>query len=219
MRQRKLIRWIGKSALMCAALWMTVGGSALAQGTLAVSLDAVDAAAHPTMRALVTVTDENGIPMRGLDPKAFELDEDGGGPFAPDKVEVVANQKAAVSVMILVDLSGSMRGAPLQKAKEAIGKFLEALLNEPNDPDRAAFVGFGQKVVVTADTVADDKREVAFTNDMGKLLNVINFVDRHRRHTAVRCHFSRGQDDGAAARPPRHPGDDGWQRSGQHARR
>ena len=177
MRQRKLIRWIGKSAWVFAALWMAVGGSALAQGPLAVSLDAVDAGVHPTMRALATVTDENGIPMRGLDQKAFELNEDGGGAFAPDKVEVVANQKAAVSVMILVDLSGSMRGAPLQKAKEAIGKFLEALLNEPNDPDRAAFIGFGQKVAATADTVTDEKREVAFTNDMGQLLNVINFVD------------------------------------------
>ena len=177
MKQRQFIREIGKSVLMVTALWLAVGGSALAQATLAVSLDAVDAGTHPTLRALVTVTDENGIPMRGLDQKAFELNEDGRGPFAPDKVEVVANQKAAVAVLVLVDLSGSMRGAPLQKAKEAIGKFLEALLNEPNDPDRAAFIGFGQKVTVTSDTVSDDTRQVGFTNDMGRLLNVINFVD------------------------------------------
>lgn len=177
MRQRKRTRWIAKSVLVIAALWMAVGGQASAQSTPAVNLDAVDAGEHPTLRALVTVTDENGIPMRGLDQKAFELNEDGLGSFAPDKVEVIANQKAAVSVMILVDLSGSMRGAPLQKAKEAIGRFLEALLNEPNDPDRAAFIGFGQKVTLTSDTFGDGQREVDFTNDMGKLLNVINFVD------------------------------------------
>ena len=177
MKQRQIIRWIGRSVLLVAAVWIGGGGSALSQATLAVSLDAVDTGAHPTLSALVTVTDENGIPMRGLDPKAFELNEDGRGPFAPDRVQVVANQKAAVSVMVLVDLSGSMRGAPLQKAKEAIGKFLEALLNEPNDPDRAAFVGFGQTVTVTSDTFSDDKRQVGFTNDMGRLLNVINFVD------------------------------------------
>jgi VWFA-related protein len=129
------------------------------------------------MRALVTVIDENGIPVRGLEQKAFELDEDGRGAFTPDQVQVVANQKAAVSVTIVVDLSGTMRGKPLQAAKEAMGKFLEALLNEANDPDRAAFVGFGQKVNVTETTITDEKREVDFTNDMGKLLNVINFVD------------------------------------------
>ncbi len=177
MRQRKPTRWIGKSVLVIAAVCMAVGGQASAQSTLTVNLDAVEAGAHPALRALVTVTDENGIPMRGLNQKAFELNEDGLGSFAPDKVEVVTNQKAAVSVMILVDLSGSMRGAPLQKAKEAIGGFLEALLNEPNDPDRAAFIGFGQTVAVTSDTLSDDKRQVGFTNDMGKLLNVINFVD------------------------------------------
>jgi VWFA-related protein len=115
--------------------------------------------------------------VRGLDQKAFDLNEDGRGAFAPDKVEVVANQKAAVSVMLVVDLSGSMRGRPVQAAKEAFAKFLEALLNEANDPDRAAFIGFTQKVTVTADTITDEKREVDFTNDMGKLLNVINFVD------------------------------------------
>jgi VWFA-related protein len=70
-----------------------------------------------------------------------------------------------------------MRGQPLQAAKNATAKFLEALLNEPNDPDRAAFIGFGQKVKVTETTFTDESREVAFTNDMGKLLNVVNFVD------------------------------------------
>ena len=177
MRQRRLVPWISRSMWVALAVWLAVGSSAWAQGILITNLDAVDTSAYPTMRALVTVTDENGIPVRGLDAKAFELNDDGRGTFAPDKVEVVANQKAAVSVMIVVDLSGTMRGKPLQAAKEAVAKFLEALLNEPNDPDRAAFIGFTQKVKVTETAITDEAREVGFTNDMGKLLNVINFVD------------------------------------------
>ncbi len=177
MRQRRLARWINKAALVAVAAALALGGTVWAQGPLTVNLDAVDAGAHPAMRALVTVIDENGLPVRGLDAKAFELNEDGQGALAPDKVEVVANQKAAVSVMIVVDLSPTMRGKPLQAAKDAVGKFLEALLNEPNDPDRAAFIGFTQNLKVTDATITDEKREVGFTNDMGKLLNVINFVD------------------------------------------
>jgi VWFA-related protein len=177
MRQRRLARRINKAALVAVAAALALGGTVWAQGPLTVNLDAVDASAHPQMRALVTVIDENGLPVRGLDAKAFELNEDGQGALTPDKVEVVANQKAAVSVMIVVDLSPTMRGKPLQAAKDAIGKFLEALLNEPNDPDRAAFIGFTQNVKVTDTTITDEKREVGFTNDMGKLLNVINFVD------------------------------------------
>ena len=177
MRQRRLAQWINKAALVAVAAWLALSGTVWAQGPLTVNLDAVDAGAHPAMRALVTVIDENGLPVRGLDAKAFELNEDGQGAFAPDKVEGIANQKAAVSVAIVVDLSGSMRGKPLQAAKDAIGKFLEALLNEPNDPDRAAYIGFTQKVQVTEMALTDDKREVGFTNDMGKLLNVVNFVD------------------------------------------
>ena len=162
--------------LAMVILWLA-SEPARAQGTLVVALDSVEGSAHPTMRAFVTVTDDNGVPVRGLDQKAFELSEDGLGASAPDKVEAVVNQKAAVSVMLAIDLSGSMRGRPLQAAREAIAKFMQALLDEAGDPDRAAFIGFAQKVAVAADSIADEKREVAFTNDMGKLLNVVNFVD------------------------------------------
>jgi VWFA-related protein len=157
-------------------LWLA-SEPARAQGPIVVALDSVEGSAHPAMRAWVTVTDDNGVPVRELDPKAFALSEDSLGASAPDKVEAVVNQKAAVSVMLVIDLSGSMRGRPLQAAREAIVKFMQALLDEAGDPDRAAFIGFTQTVTVTADSIADEKREVAFTNDMGKLLNVINFVD------------------------------------------
>ncbi len=91
MRQRRLVPWISRSMWVALAVWLGVGGSAWAQGILITNLDAVDTSAYPTMRALVTVTDENGIPVRGLDAQAFELNDDGRGTFAPDKVEVVPN--------------------------------------------------------------------------------------------------------------------------------
>jgi len=177
MKQRVFKSRIGHAALLALVVWLALGSPAGAQGILVVNIDAVDAGAHPTMRALVTVTDENGLPVRGLGKSAFELNDDGRGTFQPDQVEVVANQKAAVSVAIVVDLSSTMRGAPLQAVKDATAKFLEALLNEPNDPDRAAFIGFTHKVNPTEIAFTDESREVNFTNDMGRLLNVVNFVE------------------------------------------
>lgn len=177
MRQRTWLGWLARGMASFLAVWLSLGGTALAQYTLIAAVDAVDTTAHPTTRALVTVTDENGIPVRGLDAKAFEITEDSRGPIAPTQVEEVPNQKAAVSVMVVLDLSGTMRGQPLQAAKQALAQFLGSLLNEPNDPDRAAFIGFAHQVNVTDQSFGQGASEVAFTNDMGKLLNVINFVD------------------------------------------
>jgi len=62
MRKRKRTRNIGKSVLVIAALWMAVVGQASAQSTPAVNLDAVDAGAHPSLRALVFAPATTPVP-------------------------------------------------------------------------------------------------------------------------------------------------------------
>lgn len=156
-------------------LWPYVGASA--QTSISISLDSVDASAFPAMSARATVTDENGLPVRGLAASAFELVEDGRVSFPPESAQEVSDDGAPVSVLLLVDLASTMRGAPLQAAKNACTSFTEALLNQPNDSDRVAFIGFGAQVDVTSTAVTDQSREVAFTNDAGQLLNVMNFVE------------------------------------------
>ena len=70
-----------------------------------------------------------------------------------------------------------MKGEPLKAAKEATARFLEKLLDTSADADRAAFIGFGEKVDIKALTIADNAREAPFSNDKGRLLNIVNFVE------------------------------------------
>ncbi|MHB0877676.1 MAG: FHA domain-containing protein [Anaerolineae bacterium] len=164
------------AALVGMALVLVPALNGSAQTEIAVALDSVDAGQFPAMSARATVTDENGLPVRGLTAANFELVEDGRTSFPPDGLQEVSDDGAAVSVLILVDLGSTMSGGPLDAARAASAGFVEALLNQPGDPDRAAFIGFGSQVDITSTAITDASREVAFTGDSGQLLNVINFV-------------------------------------------
>lgn len=165
------------SLLLMLVVGLLVVQSVAAQGVVTVKLDSVNIDQFPTVVAYATVIDENGLPVTGLSAAQFELIEDGKASFPPEGVKAITNDKAAVSVLVLIDLGGTMKGAPLEAAKIATAKFLEKLLNEGNDPDQAAFIGFGQQVDIKATTLTEGPREVPFTNDMGRLLNVVNFIE------------------------------------------
>ncbi len=166
--------------VLVLALALTAGRGVVAQGAVTIKLDSIDTGQFPQLTVYATVIDENGLPVTHLAAEHFELVEDGRTSFPPDTVQAITNDKAAVSVLILIDLGGTMSGKPLQAAKEATSKFLEKLLNEGNDPDRAAFIGFGKQVDIKAVTLTEGPREVPFTNDTGRLLNVVNFVDAEK---------------------------------------
>lgn len=166
--------------ILILAFLLATGQAVLAQAGVNVKLDNVDVSAFPKLTAYATVIDENGLPIPGLTADRFELVEDGRTSFPPSEVQAITSDKAAVSVLILIDLSGSMNGKPLQAAKEATTRFLEKLLNAVGDPDQAAFIGFGRQVDIKALAFTDETREVPFTNDMGRLLNVVNFLEVER---------------------------------------
>jgi VWFA-related protein len=176
---RECIKYAGAFVLVCSLL-AAIGHPVVAQGTVTVKLDSVDMSRFPQLTVYATVVDENGLPISGLAADRFELVENGQTSFPPQTAQAITNDKAATSVLVLVDLSETMRGDPLESAKAATANFLEKLLNEGNDPDRAAFVGFGRNVDIKQTNFTDEAREVAFTNDRGQLLNVVNFVEVDR---------------------------------------
>jgi len=146
-----------------------------AQGAGRVTINAIDTAAHPAMSVLLSVQDANGVPIPNLEAGQFELVEDGRTSFPPAQIATQINPEAVTAIALVVDLSGSMKGKPLDEAKTASANLLDALLDKANDPDRAAFFGINRPVSPT-DLTLDESVEVAFGNDKNKILNVVNFL-------------------------------------------
>lgn len=89
-----------------------------------------------------------GIPVRGLQADAIEVWEDDERIDVED-VSVVPLEATGrgITAVIAIDGSGTMRGDPFRRAKEAAVAFLERL----SPPDKVAVVMFAEEVRVVAD--------------------------------------------------------------------
>ena len=104
----------------------------------------------------VTVVDHRGAIVNGLASEAFTLTEDG----VRQQVHSFSEEDAPVSMGIVLDLSGSMRGV-LSPAKEA----LRALMKDANPADEAFL-----------NTVSTRPREYSgFTHDFDEVLSRVAF--------------------------------------------
>jgi len=166
------MRLLRLAALVVIALLCVRTAPAAAQGPVTLSIDDVNLDNLPEIRLLVTVRDANGIPIPGLVPDQFELVEDGRASFPPDQVEMQINADATISTMLVVDVSGSMRGKPIEEAKRAATSFVEQL----GAQDRPAMIAFGDRVDLDAGNLQAGK-EMGFTADKNALRNVVNFLD------------------------------------------
>ncbi|MBN1954430.1 MAG: VWA domain-containing protein [Anaerolineae bacterium] len=110
---------------------------------LSVRVADVDVSAFPQVALTITVRDANGVPVPDLDPRAFEVNED-RVPEALDilSVEPVVNPELPVSLLLIVDVSGSMAGQPLADAQAAA----RALIDQLGAGDEVAFIAFADAV-------------------------------------------------------------------------
>jgi VWFA-related protein len=167
MKKHSLIAILLLAILMASAL----PGSA--QGVVSLTIDDLVLDEFPNARALVTVRDENGVPIVGLGPDKFEMVEDGRASFPPVEVTAQVNPDAIVSIVMVIDISGSMKGKPIEEAMRAAN----ALIDQLSQADRAAIIAFADEVQNLDPTVLEDGKEIAFTTDKNALRNVINFLD------------------------------------------
>lgn len=149
---------------------------ASAQSNITVNIDGMESGPGGQMTVYVTVRDENGVPVSGLTPQNFAIVEDQRTSFPPDTLNTRINPRAALSVALVIDLSGTMRDQALTEARAASRALLETLLNEPNDPDRAAFFGINGPVDIN-DLSIREAQEIGFTNDRNRILNLINVLE------------------------------------------
>ena len=118
------------------------------------AINQLDAASYPGLRAVVTVLDQNGVPVPNLAQQQFQA-FDGTTPLAIDSVQRAQDATLPLSVVLAIDVSGSMAGDPLNQAKQAAAQFVAAL----GDNDQVAVVIFNQQVTTV----------VPFTNDRARL--------------------------------------------------
>jgi VWFA-related protein len=147
-----------------------------AQGTdVTVTVEEADISSFPSIHLRTSVRDQKGVPISDLTTEHFEVVEDGRAAFKPTGLDTESNPSAQVSLAIVIDMYRTLEGEPIEAAQQATQELLSNLLDQPNDPDRAAFVGVRQGLS-TDPAEIDEAYEVPFTNDRNALLNVINFL-------------------------------------------
>jgi hypothetical protein len=161
--------------LMAAVVWLLLMGNvspAAAQGVVNLTIDDLHFDEFPRIRIPVTVRDENGVPIGGLEPSSFEIIEDGRESLDPQSVEPRINAEATISVIMAIDISGSMKGKSIQEAIRAAN----ALIDQLSAQDRGAVIAFADEVN-TDPAVLEEGKEIGFTADKNALRNVVNFLE------------------------------------------
>ncbi len=126
--------------LVSALMLVPPAGAQTDDGAL--QIQSVDASGFPLVRAVVSGPTVNGDPDQ-----AFVVTEDG----EQRQADVVRLRSDELNVVVAIDVSGSMEGEPLDRAKAAVG---ELLANLP-DTVPVSVVSFGASAVVTHDFSTD----------------------------------------------------------------
>jgi len=139
---------VKKAAAVAAAILLLGLGSAPAQAgePASVQITQFDLSAFPAVKAFVSVLDADGRPVADLPREQVKLFEN-GRPVAVSEMRMAgaAGTKAPLSLAVVVDRSESMTGVKIDRAKEAVHRFLSLL--EPGD--RASLITFSDAVVRT----------------------------------------------------------------------
>ena len=122
------------------SLFLVVG---LAEAQSEVSLSILDIHSKPggNVEMVVSVVGESGVPVKGLNKTNFRLQLE-GEEVKEFSLEPVSSSKSPLSVILGIDVSGSMKGAPITEAKKAASIFLDQLDKE----DFIALMVFGSSV-------------------------------------------------------------------------
>ncbi len=156
-----MVRWFLASILAGALISITGLAAAGAQQPDQVRITAVDNQAYPRLRTSVTVLDESGRPVAGLDSEAFKVAAD-GKPVRVSGFTTGQDPNVPAAVVLAFDTSGSMDGTPIEQARQA-GK---ALAGQLGPTDQVAVLTFSNTVQLAQD----------FTSDRGALVSAIDGI-------------------------------------------
>ncbi len=121
-----------------------------------VSLSILDVHSTPSgnVQMIISILDEEGSPIKGLSKPNVALNVE-GKEIKEFSIVPVSSAKSPLSVIIGLDVSGSMKGVPISEAKKAASAFLDQLDKE----DFTALMIFGSSVRFLTD-FTQNKHEI-----------------------------------------------------------
>lgn len=134
--------------VLLVSIWL-LPTSAVAQADLSVAILSVDDSGFPQVTAAVAV-DYRGRPLPNIAPVDIDVQESGAG-AALLSIRRAADENVPLALVLAIDVSGSMEGEPLEKAKASAVSLLSGL--ESNDV--AAVVAFGEVVRIEQGLTSD----------------------------------------------------------------
>ncbi len=160
--------------LLAAFLWSLIP-STHAQALLTLRVDRVDAAEFSRVAVYLTARDVRGVPITGLTTEDITVREDGSPRARPIlNLTTTVNPAQPMCVVLVLDISGSMKGAPLEHAKTAAKRFIARL----GPHDQVALIAFsGQVNLEEPFPQLDPAREHGFTADKDALYRVIDGLE------------------------------------------
>lgn len=133
---------------LAAILWPP--SQATAAGGITLAINQVDDSAFPDVAAYVTLNDATGAPIADVPAAAFTAAED-RQPIASLNVRPVINEGRSIALILALDVSGSMQGAPLDATRAAARSLIEGL----GPQDRVALLAFNQQVTWVQEFTSD----------------------------------------------------------------
>lgn len=145
---------------------------ARAQEPVTLRVDRVEDAAFPEITVHLTVRSAYGVPIADLTSDQFDVSEDRTLESRPiSGLETTINPHQPIALLLVIDVSGSMAGEPLEDAQAAAVRLLDRL----GPQDKAGLLAFADNVNL-ADPFPqlDPAREHDFTADKASLYDLVD---------------------------------------------
>ena len=138
-------------AVLLAALVLALSAlAAVAAEPATVNVASLDDSQFPDITAVVEVLDVNSRPVAGLTRDNFQATV-GDQPAPISDLQAAVDANVSLAVVFVVDVSGSMQGAPLEQAQMAAKDFVGGLSAQ----DQVAVLTFSDSVSLAQDFTSD----------------------------------------------------------------
>ncbi|MCK4762556.1 MAG: VWA domain-containing protein [Candidatus Aminicenantes bacterium] len=135
-------RQVRVRALFLLFILLLLNTAVPARGETQLTLLKGEAVNEKEARLFFMVFDETGKPVKGLNKENFSLEID-GETVGNIRVDSVSATVGPLSIVLGIDVSGSMKGKPFTETRRSISRFLDQL----DRKDYTALMSFGTEVV------------------------------------------------------------------------